>query len=152
MMPVGRMALRVSRAAAAGPAAVLLAAGLAQADGLQAGYWKVTSTPQINGQDAPANERMRCLTPAEVADLGKTFSPEANTVNASCTRAEHELTPTSLRWRLTCTGHVNMGVAGAFSFDTPQHYSAEVRTQMTMAGQTMQSRLKIEGERVGECP
>jgi hypothetical protein len=41
---------------------------------------------------------------------------------------------------------------GALAFDTPQHYTAEVRTQMTMAGQTMQSRLKIEGERVGECP
>jgi len=32
------------------------------------------------------------------------------------------------------------------------HPEREVRAQMTMAGQTMQSRLKIEGERVGECP
>jgi len=29
---------------------------------------------------------------------------------------------------------------------------AEVRTQMTIAGQTVSSRVKIEGERVGECP
>ena len=92
------------------------------------------------------------MTPAEVADLGKTFSPEASTVNAACERAEHELTATSLKWRLTCTGQVNMDVAGAFAFETPQRYSAEVRTQMTMAGQTMQSRVKITGERVGECP
>ena len=42
-----------------------------------------------------------------------------------------------------------MEVAGAFLFDTPQHYSAKVRTQMTMAGQ---SRPKIEGERMGDCP
>ena len=131
---------------------VALAAAPAQADGLQAGYWKVTSTPEINGAGAPANERMRCLTAAEVADLGKTFSPEASTVNASCERTAHELTPTSLKWRLACTGQIDMDVAGAFSFDTPQHYSAEVRSQMTMAGQTMQSRVKIEGERVGECP
>ena len=130
----------------------LVAGGFAHADGLQAGYWKVTSTPEINGQAAPGNERMRCLTGAEVADLSKTFSPQANTVNASCERVEHELTATSLKWRLTCTGQVDMDVAGAFSFDTPQHYSAEVRTQMSMAGQTMQSRLKIEGARVGECP
>jgi hypothetical protein len=130
----------------------LLAASLAHADGLQAGYWKVTSAPEINGAPAPRNERMRCLTAAEVADLGKTFSPEANTVNATCERTEHEVTPTSLKWRLTCTGQANMNVAGAFSFDTPQHYSAEVRTQMTMAGRTMQSRVKIEGERLGECP
>jgi len=124
----------------------------AGAEGLQAGYWKVTSSPEINGRPAPANERMRCLTPAEVADPGKTFSPEANTVNATCERVEHEVTATSLKWRLACTGQVAMDIAGAFAFDTPQHYSAEVRTQMTMAGQTMASRVKIEGERVGECP
>jgi hypothetical protein len=124
----------------------------AHADGLEAGYWKVTSSPEINGAPAPANERMRCLTPAEVSDLGKTFSPETNTVGASCERAEHELTATSLKWRLKCTGQVDMDVAGAFAFETPQRYSAEVRTQMTMAGQKMQSRVKIEGERVGDCP
>ncbi len=33
--------------------------------------------PEVNGMPAPPNERMRCMTPAEVADLGKTFSPEA---------------------------------------------------------------------------
>jgi hypothetical protein len=143
---------RFSFRTASAVAALLLAGSSAHADGLQAGYWKVTSAPEINGAPAPVSERMRCLTPAEVADLGKTFSPEANTVNASCERAEHDVTPTSLKWRLTCTGQVNMDIAGAFAFDTPQHYSAEVRTQMTMAGQTMQSRVKIEGERVGECP
>jgi len=131
---------------------LLLACGAAYADGLEAGYWKVTSSPEINGQAAPSNERMRCLTPAEVADLGKTFSPEANTVGATCARVEHELTATSLKWRLTCTGQVNIDIAGAFAFETPQRYSAEVRTQMTMAGQTIASRVKIEGERVGECP
>ena len=124
----------------------------ALADGLQAGQWKIISSPEINGQPAPANERLRCMTPAEVADLGKTFSPEANTAGATCERAEHELTATSLKWRLTCTGQVSMEVAGAFAFETPQRYTAEVRSQMTMAGQTMQSRVKITGERVGECP
>jgi hypothetical protein len=132
--------------------AAFLLASPAAADGLQAGQWKVTSTPEINGAPAPGNTRLRCMTPAEVADLGKTFSPEANTVGATCERAEHELTATSLKWRLACTGQVNMDVAGIFAFETPQRYTAEVRTQMTMAGQIMQSRVKIEGERVGECP
>ena len=143
---------RLTLQIASGLAAILFAGGLAYADGLQAGYWKVTSTPEINGAPAPPNERMRCMTPAEVADLDTTFSPQANTVGATCERAEHEVTATSLKWRLKCTGQVDMDVAGAFLFDTPQRYSAEVRSQMTMAGQTMQSRLKIEGERVGGCP
>ena len=124
----------------------------AGAEGLQPGYWKVTSTPEINGAPTPPQEKMRCMTPAETADLDKTFSPEARTINSACERVEHEVTPVSLKWRLKCTGPMSMDVAGAFSFETPQRYSAEVRTQMSMPGQTVNSGVKIIGERVGECP
>jgi hypothetical protein len=124
----------------------------ARADGLQPGYWKVTSTPEVNGAPAPPQEKMRCMSPAETADLGKTFSPEANTINATCERVAHMVTAQTLTWRLTCTGQVSMDIAGAFKFETRQRYVAEVRTQMTIAGQTVSSRVKIEGERVGECP
>ena len=124
----------------------------ARADGLEPGYWKITSTPEVNGAPAAAQEKLRCMSAAETSDLGKTFSPEANTINATCERVEHTLTPGSLTWRLACTGQVSMDVAGAFKFETPQRYVAEVRTQMTIAGQTVRSRVKIEGERVGECP
>src|ERR1051325_3511087 len=98
---------------APGLAALLLAGGLAHADGLQAGYWKVTSTPEINGAAAPPNQRMRCLTDAEVADLGTTFSPQANTVGATCERAEREVTATSLKLRHTCAGQGHIVVVGA---------------------------------------
>lgn len=123
----------------------------ASADTLQPGYWKVTSTPEVNGALAAPQVKMRCMTPAETADLDKTFSPEARTINSSCERVEHEVTPTTLKWRLKCTGQMAMDVAGAFTFES-QRYVAEVRTQMSMPGQTVASRVKIEGERVGECP
>ena len=124
----------------------------ASADGLEPGYWKITSTPEVNGAPAPPQEKLRCMSPAETSDLSTTFSPQANTINATCERVEHELTPSTLTWRLACTGQVSMDVAGAFKFETPQRYVAEVRTQMAIAGQTVSSRVKIEGERVGECP
>ena len=133
-------------------AALMAIASPAHAEGLQPGYWKVTSTPEVNGAPTPPQVKMRCMTPAETADLDKTFSPEARTINSSCERVEHELTATSLKWRLKCTGQMMMDVAGAFSFESPQRYVAEVRTQMSMPGQTVASRVKIEGERVGECP
>lgn len=124
----------------------------ALAEGLQPGFWKVTSIPEVNGAPAPAQEKMRCMTPAETADLDKTFSPEARTINSACERVEHEVTPTTLKWRLQCTGQMMMDVAGAFAFETPQRYTAEVRTKMSMPGQTVMSRVAIVGERVGECP
>ena len=132
-------------------AAFAALASPANADGLQPGYWKVTSIPEVNGAATPPQVKMRCMTPAETADLDKTFSPEARTINSSCERAEHEVTPTTLKWRLQCTGQMAMDVAGAFTFES-QRYVAEVRTQMSMPGQTVASRVKIEGERVGECP
>jgi hypothetical protein len=130
----------------------LAAPSPAAAEGLQPGYWKVTSVPEVNGAPAPSQEKMRCMTPAETADLDKAFSPEARTINSTCERVEHELTTTSLKWRLQCTGQMAMDIAGAFKFETPQRYVAEVRTRMAMPGQTVMSRVAIVGERVGECP
>ena len=124
----------------------------ASAAGLQSGYWKIVSTPEVNGAHAAAQEKMRCMTPAETADLDKTFSPEARTINSACERVAHEATATSLTWRLQCTGPMTMEVAGAFKFETPQRYVAEVRTAMSMPGQSVASRVTIVGERVGECP
>ena len=124
----------------------------ARADGLQPGYWKVTSTPEVNGAPTPPQEKMRCMSPAETADLDKTFSPEARTINSACERVEHEVTPATLTWRLQCKGQMTMDIAGAFKFETPQRYVAEVRTSMSVPGQTMTSRVAIVGERVGECP
>ena len=75
---------------------IALLASPAAAAGLQEGYWKVTSRPEVNGQLAPPQEKMRCLTPAEVSDLDTTFSPEARTINSACERVEHEATPVKI--------------------------------------------------------
>lgn len=132
--------------------ASLLLTSPARADGLQPGFWKVTSTPEVNGAPAPPQVKMRCMSAEETADLDKTFSPEARTINSSCERVEHEVTSSSLKWRLKCTGGMAMDVAGAFSFESPTRYIAEVRTQMSMPGQSVASKMKIEAERIGECP
>jgi hypothetical protein len=132
--------------------ALLALAGPAEADGIQPGLWKVTSTPQVNGAPAPPQVKTRCLTPEEASDVDKTFSPESRTQNAACERVEHEMTGTRLKWRLQCTGQMAMEVTGAFEFDTPQHYSAVVTTKASIGPQTMNSGVTIEGERTGECP
>ena len=132
-------------------AIVLAAASPAIADGLQAGLWKITSKPEINGVAAPDEVKTRCLTPEQVADLDKTFSPEHRTQNSACERVEHESTPTRLTWRLQCTGQLSIDVAGEFNFDSPQHYTAVISTKAVIGPQQMSSRVTVEGELVGEC-
>ena len=140
------------------PACVALVAALlsafalpAVAESLQHGFWKVTSTPTINGTPGAPQVKMRCVTPEEAADVDKTFSPEVRSANA-CERVEHEMTGTKLKWKLQCSGQPAMEVTGAFEFDTPQHYTALVTTNVAIGGQSMSSRMTIEGERTGECP
>jgi hypothetical protein len=124
-----------------------------QADGLEAGLWKVTNRPEINGNAGPQAQNMRCLTANDVKDLDRTFSPVSRTTNSTCEQAEHESTPQRLKWRLQCTGQIDMEVAGEFIFDTPVHYSAIVTARSFMLGRLMQdTRTTIEGERVGDCP
>jgi hypothetical protein len=137
-------------------ALILLAAALlsppAHADGLKAGLWRVINKPEVNGQAAPPRENMRCLTAEDVKDLDKIFSPVSRTTNSTCERAEHESTPQRLKWRLKCTGQLDMDVAGEFVFDTPEHYSATINTEAAMLGQVMQkTRVTIEATRFGEC-
>jgi hypothetical protein len=125
----------------------------AHADGLQAGQWKVVSKPENNGVSGPQMENMRCLTEADVKDLDRTFSPVSRTTNSTCERTEHESTSQRLKWRLQCTGQLDMDVAGEFVFDAPQHYTATVTARSSMMGRVLSDvRTAIEGQRVGECP
>jgi hypothetical protein len=132
---------------------VLLSTPLACADGLQPGLWRVLSRPVIDGVAGREQQNTRCLTPADVADLGKTFSPVGSTVISTCEMVEHELTPQRLKWHLQCTGQLDMDLTGEFLFDAPEHYSATITTASSMQGRQLQAgRMTVEGQRVGECP
>jgi hypothetical protein len=131
---------------------VLLSTPSARADGLQPGLWRILSRPVIDGVAGREQQNTRCLTPADVADLEKTFSPVGRTINSTCEMIEHELTPQRLKWRLQCTGQLDMDLEGEFLFDAPEHYSATVTTASSMAGRRLQAgRMTIEGQRIGEC-
>jgi hypothetical protein len=94
-------------------------AGVAAADGIAPGEWKLTETVVMNGQATPAQVRSRCLSPQQAGDTATTFTPEYRTVNSGCERVEFSSTATALRWRMQCTGQMDMDVSGDFIFDTP---------------------------------
>jgi hypothetical protein len=128
-------------------------APIAGADGLRAGQWQTSQSAEINGVAGPPQQNTRCLTPDAVADLDRTFSPISRTTNSTCERVEHELTPQRLKWRLQCTGQLDMEVAGEFTFDSPEHYSAVITARSSMQGRLLQTvRTSIEGRRLGDCP
>jgi Protein of unknown function (DUF3617) len=124
----------------------------ALADGIAPGLWQVTETVTMNGNATPTQVRTRCLSPEQAGDTATTFSPEYRTANSDCERAEFESTSSKLKWRILCKGQMEMDVSGDFTFDTPKHYSATIRSKGSMAGRTVvNTSVAIEGEHQGEC-
>ena len=124
----------------------------AAADGIAPGEWKLTETMIMNGNKTPAQMRTRCLSPEQAADTATTFSPEYRTVNSGCERVEFKSTATALRWRMKCTGQMDMDVSGDFSFDTPDHYSATIVSKGAVGGREfVNTSVTIDAERIGDC-
>jgi len=133
-------------------AILLVSTRVACADGLQAGQWIAVQRAEIDGVAGPPQQSSRCLTEEAVSDLDKTFSPISRTTNTNCERTEHESTPQRLKWRLQCTGQIDIELTGEFIFDRPEHYTATITARSSMMGRPMQNvRTSIEGQRVGEC-
>jgi hypothetical protein len=129
-----------------------LGAGNAVADGIAAGEWKLTETMVMNGNKTPPQSRTRCLSAEQAGDTATTFSPEYRTVNSGCERVEFKSTATALRWRMKCTGQMDMDVSGDFTFDTPKHYTATIVSKGAMLGREfVNTSVSIEGEHIGEC-
>ncbi len=119
---------------------------------IEPGLWKVTSNTRMNGAAVPPQVKLRCLSPEQAGDVGKTFGPESATVNSTCERTEYEATGPTLKWRMQCKGQLDMDVAGDFNFDSPLHYRGIVTSKGWMAGALMSDvKVELEGERVSEC-
>ena len=128
---------------------LLFAIDVARAEPPEPGWRVITTT--LSGPPSPPQVAMRCLTPEEVGDLGKTFGPQVSTVKSECER-EFEFEPSSLKWRLQCRGQINIDVAGQFVFESATRYSAMVVTRATMIDLVVQnSMVSIDAERVGAC-
>jgi hypothetical protein len=121
------------------------------ADPLEPGQWRIVSSIEMNGMQAPAETKTRCLKPEDARDLERTFAPEYSVQGSTCESMKVEWSGQKLSWRVRCTGALSMQVTGAYEFDTPRHYSGVVTMLGAMAGREMRTRTTLEAERIGEC-
>jgi hypothetical protein len=128
-----------------------VAAPAAFADGIEPGLWKITAQTKSQGMVSQPHESAKCLTIDETRDLATTFSPVPRTINSECAPIERILDGSRLNWHLVCKGQLNVELTGAFNFDSTHHYTATVRTQADMAGQTIDSLDMLEGQWVSAC-
>jgi hypothetical protein len=129
-----------------------LAVSTAFAGGIAPGLWRIISRTETGGVIGPPHETSRCFTADQAQDLAATFTPPAASANSGCSSAEHSLNGQTLTWRITCRGQTNMEQTGEFSFDSPRHYTATMRTRAAVSGKTMiDSQDTIEGQWISEC-
>src|SRR5262245_44375061 len=123
------------------------------ADIMEPGFWKVVSRIETGGSWSPPQQSAKCVTSAQAKDVVATFSPAPRMVNSECGAPESSLEGTRLRWKLVCTGQLDMELTGDYTFIDPQHYAATVWTRTAMAGRLMsETRTTLYAERVSECP
>ena len=133
-------------------AACFLMANHAAAEGIAPGEWKLTESMVMNGNKSAPQTRTRCFSSEQAADTAKTFLPDTSNMNSSCQRVEFNSSATALRWRMQCSGQMNMDVTGDFTFDNPKHYSATVVSKGAMGGrEVVNTTVSIDGEHIGEC-
>ena len=129
-----------------------LAASAATAGGIAPGLWRIISRTETGGVIGPPHESSRCLTAEEAQDVAATFAPPPGASDSSCAPVEHSLNGQKLIWRMPCRGQTDMEQSGEFTFDSPRHYTATMRTRAAVSGKTMiDSQDTLEGQWVSEC-
>ena len=109
-----------------------LAAAAAAENLIEAGEWKVTSTAVINGTTSPPQSKSRCITPSRP----QTSPPPSDRFRAPSIENEAptiEAAGKTLKWRLQCRGQLDIDATGAFTFDSPRHYTALITSKGKMA-------------------
>lgn len=125
----------------------------ALADGIEPGLWRIITRIETGGAPSPSQQSAKCVTPEQAKNLTATFSPAPRMVNSECGPIEQSLEGNRLRWKLVCTGQLDMELTGDYTFIDPQHYAATVWTRTAMGGRLMnETRTTLYAERVSECP
>jgi hypothetical protein len=134
-------------------AAIVFYATHVFADGIQPGLWKIISRIEANGAMSPSQQSSKCFTAEQARDLVTTFSPAPTMINSECGKLESSLDGDRLKWRLVCTGQLNMEITGDYTFREGAQFAAIVRNTTSMGGMPMSDSVTtLYAERVSDCP
>ena len=117
------------------------------------GLWRGSSKMESNGQSIPMKSRDRCVTAKEMDDEMKKLSqgPMHNTPEETCKKIKFEQTYSTIKWRVECTGKMQMDGDGSVVFDSASHYTGTVTMTGNMMGRPINNVIHLEGQRIGAC-
>ena len=145
---------RISASRAAGALflwSCLIAVAHADSFGAMPGLWGTTYQVQQDAAPAPAAAPPRWHCVDEEADPWLEFAQLRVPKGYSCKRVSFDRTVSSLKWRLECSGPASFVNEGSLVFDSPKHYSGEVRLSGSLMDYPIQTRIRLEGSRKAAC-
>ena len=115
------------------------------------GLWKITYRTQINGQPDPIVFKWRCVSEEQMDDPAAVFAKPA-AANATCKQTSYKQTSTTVDWRYHCTTMTTiLDTQGAIKFDTPLHYTGEIKVNGVAMGYPIENAIAVEGEHHAAC-
>lgn len=129
---------------------------------MQPGLWEVTGTVERDGQISERRPRFRCVSP----EMARTVATDGELElgagarvmlddrfgRNACRLTRDRTDDRVLVWQLRCTGTPAAEQDGTVRFESPRHYTVQVRTRMTSGDRTVASTVTTEGRHRGECP
>lgn len=143
-------------------AAAMMPASIAEAIDVKPGVWELTGSIERDGRVSVLPPGSRCISARAAADsregaefilnLGGFRSLEARLGHGTCKMAEAKNTGALLTWSFVCKGKAVVRQDGQVLADGPEHFTMQVRTQMTTGDRWLASTITTEGRYKGECP
>ena len=125
----------------------------AERDSLKAtpGLWKITYHTTVSGQPDPITVKWRCISEEQMDDPSAAFARPAP-LHAVCKRTAYSETTKSINWRYTCSSDTaTLNSQGSITFDTPQHYTGQIKLDGVVMGYPMQNVVAVEGVHRAAC-
>ena len=102
--------------------------------------WNTTSQMKMQGMEMPANTSQLCT-------AKEWTEPPPPPPGQECTQTDVETIDNTVKWKVTCTGEMEMEGEGEITFDTPDSYTGTI----DFAAASMTITVELHGEKVGEC-
>lgn len=143
-------------------AAAMMPSSSAEAIDVRPGIWDLTRSVERDGRVTILPAQSRCISALAAANsregaefirnLGGLRSLEARLGPGACKLVEAKNAATLLHWTFICKGKAVVRQEGRVVADDPEHFTMQVRTQMTTGDQWLASTITAEARYKGECP
>lgn len=143
-------------------AAAMMPSSDALAVDVRPGIWGLTRSVERDGRITVLPAQSRCISALAAANsregaefisnLGGFRSLETRLGPGACKVVDAKNAATLLNWTFVCKGKAVVRQEGRLIADGPEHFTMQVRTQMTTGDQWLASTITAEGRYKGECP